>query len=98
MWRARKYQSEQVCVQHTTARLPLPECTVARISAPRLPSLSREQAKTMIKERGGKVSSAVSSKTDYLLSGEDPGSKADDAEERKIPIINEKEFLSLLEH
>lgn len=61
-----------------------------------LPTLSREDAKKLIKARGGKVSSSVSKKTDYVLVGDDPGSKRDDAEKLAIPMIDEKEFLALL--
>lgn len=61
-----------------------------------LPTLSREEAKTNIKERGGKVSSSVSKKTDYLLLGEDPGSKYDDAQKLGIDIIDEAAFLELM--
>lgn len=61
-----------------------------------LPSVSREEAKAMIKERGGKVSSSVSAKTDYLLLGEEPGSKLDDAEKHGTNILDEKAFLALL--
>ncbi len=61
-----------------------------------LPTLSREQAKTLIKERGGKVSSSVSKKTDYVLVGSDPGSKEDDARKLNISLLNEKSFLALL--
>lgn len=61
-----------------------------------LPSLGREDAKTMIKDRGGKVSSSVSKKTHYVLAGADPGSKYDDAQTLGIPIIDEEEFLALM--
>ena len=61
-----------------------------------LATLPREEAKAMIKERGGKVSSSVSKKTDYLLMGEDPGSKADEAEQLGIAIINEDVFRKML--
>ena len=61
-----------------------------------LPTLSREQAKTMIKERGGKVSSSVSAKTDYVLAGDDPGTKYDNAKKLGIKIIDEKEFKKLI--
>ncbi len=61
-----------------------------------LPSLSREEAKTMIKERGGKVSSSVSSKTDYVLAGDDPGSKFDKAKELGVKTVDEKQFKNLL--
>lgn len=61
-----------------------------------LPTLSREDAKEMIKERGGKVSGSVSKKTDYVLAGEDAGSKLDDAKKLNITVIDEAEFLSML--
>ncbi len=61
-----------------------------------LPSLAREEAKKMIKDRGGKVSSSVSKNTQYLLAGEDPGSKFDKAKELDIYVLTEEEFLKLL--
>lgn len=57
-----------------------------------LPTLSREQAKTLIKERGGRVSSSVSKKTDYVLAGSEPGSKLEEAEKLNVKVIGEKEF------
>lgn len=60
-----------------------------------LPRLSREEAKSMIKDRGGKVSSSVSKKTDYLLSGDDPGSKYQKATELGVEIIDEQKFIEL---
>ncbi|HLD08313.1 MAG TPA: NAD-dependent DNA ligase LigA [Candidatus Peribacterales bacterium] len=62
-----------------------------------LPTLHREQAKAMIKERGGKVSSSVSKKTDYLLLGADPGSKEDEATKLGIKMIEEEEFKRMLQ-
>lgn len=61
-----------------------------------LPSLGREEAKELIKERGGKVSGSVSKKTDYLLRGEDAGSKEDDARKFGVTIIDEEEFKKML--
>ncbi|MBU2258989.1 NAD-dependent DNA ligase LigA [Patescibacteria group bacterium] len=61
-----------------------------------LPTLSREDAKRMIKERGGKVSSSVSAKTNYVLAGDDPGSKLDDAIKLHIVIIEEDAFRRML--
>ncbi|MFA5273348.1 MAG: NAD-dependent DNA ligase LigA [Candidatus Peribacter sp.] len=61
-----------------------------------LPTLSREQAKTLIKERGGKVSSSVSRKTDYVLAGAEPGSKLAEAKKLSVTVIGEKEFLAIL--
>jgi len=61
-----------------------------------LPKLSREEARAMIKDRGGKVSGSVSKKTDYLLHGADPGSKLDDAKALGVPMIEEEDFLKLI--
>lgn len=61
-----------------------------------LPTLSREEAKKMIKDRGGKVSSSVSKKTDYLLLGEDPGSKFADAQKLGTTLLDEAAFLQMV--
>lgn len=61
-----------------------------------LPTLSREEAKVMIKDRGGSVSSAVSKKTNYVLAGSDPGSKLDDAKKLGVNVIDEEEFRKML--
>jgi len=62
-----------------------------------LAGYTRESATSMIKNAGGKVTGSVSSATDYLVCGGDPGSKLEKAKELNIKIINEKEFNSLLE-
>ncbi len=61
-----------------------------------LPTLSRDDAKEMIKERGGKVSGSVSKKTNYVLAGEDAGSKLDDAKKLNVMVIDEGEFLGMM--
>ncbi len=61
-----------------------------------LPGFSREEAKEMIKERGGKVSGSVSKKTDFVLLGTDAGSKAEDAQKLGIPMIDEGTFRQML--
>lgn len=61
-----------------------------------LPTLSRDQAKELIRRNGGEVSSSVSSKTDYVLAGEEVGSKLDKAQELGVKIIDEKEFKKML--
>ena len=61
-----------------------------------LPTLSREEAKRLIEEAGGKVASAVSKKTSYVLAGEDAGSKLDKARQLEIRVINEDEFHAML--
>lgn len=57
-----------------------------------LKDFSRSEASQHIKDRGGKVSDSVTRKTDYLVVGEDPGSKLDKAKELKIHILSESEF------
>jgi DNA ligase (NAD+) len=61
-----------------------------------LPHLSRDEAKAMVAARGGKVTSSVSAKTDYVVAGADPGSKLAKAGELGVTILNEAEFMELL--
>lgn len=61
-----------------------------------LPSWSRKEATEIIKAHGGKVSSAVSSKTDYVLAGENPGSKFNKAQQLGVSILTEAEFRKML--
>jgi DNA ligase (NAD+) len=61
-----------------------------------LPNLSREEAKKLIETAGGKVVSAVSKKTNYLVAGDDPGSKFDKAQELGVKVVNEEGLLDLL--
>ena len=58
-----------------------------------LPTLKRTEAKEIIESFGGKVSGSVSKKTDYVLAGDDAGSKLTKAESLNITIISEDEFL-----
>ena len=60
-----------------------------------LPTMSRDVASAMIKDRGGKVSGSVSGKTSYVLAGEDAGSKLIKAKNLGINIIDEEEFLKM---
>lgn len=61
-----------------------------------LSSMSREEAKEKIIANGGNVVSAVSKKTDYVVVGENPGSKLDKAQKLGLKIISEEEFLELI--
>lgn len=61
-----------------------------------LANYTRQQAAKLIEERGGKIGSSVSKKTDYLLVGEEAGSKLADAEKLGITLLNEETFTSLL--
>jgi DNA ligase (NAD+) len=60
-----------------------------------LPSLSRGDAEKLIEDRGGKVSSSVSKKTDFVLAGADAGSKLDKANDLGVKVIAEDEFLKM---
>jgi len=61
-----------------------------------LPSLSRDEAAALIRDAGGNVTGSVSKNTDFLLAGEEAGSKLDKANELGVKIISEAEFLKLL--
>ncbi|MGA2788745.1 MAG: BRCT domain-containing protein, partial [Verrucomicrobiota bacterium] len=61
-----------------------------------LPSLSRDDASVLIRDAGGSVTGSVSKNTDFLLAGEEAGSKLDKAKELGVKILEEKEFLEML--
>jgi DNA ligase (NAD+) len=61
-----------------------------------LPNMSREDAKRLIEVAGGKVSGSVSKKTNYVVAGEDAGSKMDKARELGIPVLNEDQLFDLI--
>ena len=61
-----------------------------------LESQSREEARRAIEQAGGKVTSSVSKKTSYVVTGADPGSKAQKAEALGIPTLSEAEFVDLI--
>jgi DNA ligase (NAD+) len=62
-----------------------------------LPNLTREDAKERIEAAGGKVTGSVSKKTDYVVAGEDPGSKLDKANSLGVAVIGEPELIALLQ-
>jgi DNA ligase (NAD+) len=59
-------------------------------------SMSRKDAEGKIEEFGGKVSSSVSKKTNYVVAGDSPGSKLDAAKKLGVPVITEDELLAML--
>ncbi len=61
----------------------------------RLQSFSRAQIEGRVKELGGAVSGSVSRRTDYLIAGQDAGSKLQDAQELGVSVVDEDEFLAL---
>jgi DNA ligase (NAD+) len=61
-----------------------------------LENFTRQQAEQTIRQAGGKPSSSVSKKTDFVLAGENPGSKLDKAHKLSVKVINEKQFMEML--
>ena len=61
-----------------------------------LPTMSRKDASALIEQNGGKTSSSVSKKTDYVLAGEDAGSKLTKAQQLGITIITEDDLLNMI--
>ena len=62
-----------------------------------LPTMTRDEASALIKERGGKVSGSVSKKTSYVLAGDEAGSKLTKAKELGITVIDESELLKMMQ-
>ena len=62
-----------------------------------LPTLSRSEAEALIVKNGGKAASSVSKKTSYVLAGEAAGSKLTKAQGLGVPVIDEAQFLAMLE-
>jgi len=62
-----------------------------------LTTLTRDAAREAIERRGGRVIGSVSKTTDYVVVGESPGGKADDARRLGVTMLDEKEFLALVE-
>lgn len=77
-----------------TASAPLAGKTLVLTGT--LPTLKRDDAKAMIEAAGGKVSGSVSKKTDYVVAGEEAGSKLDKARELGVAVIDEAALLELL--
>jgi DNA ligase (NAD+) len=61
-----------------------------------LPTMTRDEAKSLIESHGGRVMSSVSKKTDFVLAGAEPGSKLERANQLRVPVIDEAEFKKML--
>src|SRR5262249_54767753 len=62
-----------------------------------LRGFTRDEARDLIQSRGGRVTGSVSKKTDYVVVGESPGSKADDAVRLNVTVLDEAGFASLVQ-
>jgi DNA ligase (NAD+) len=62
-----------------------------------LEGYTRDEAREKLEALGGRATSSVSGRTDYVVAGADPGSKLEEAERRGVPVIDEKGFEELLE-
>jgi DNA ligase (NAD+) len=60
-------------------------------------SISREEARQRIEAAGGKVNNTVSKRTNYVVAGDDAGSKLDKAHELGVEVIDERKLIELLE-
>ena len=77
-------------------RAPQPLSGKTLVITGTLPSLSRDQAKDLVEAAGGKVAGSVSKKTDYVVAGQDAGSKLDKARLLDVPVLDEDELRALL--
>ena len=92
----RKLQEAGVREQRVTPRAAGPLAGKTFVFTGGLSQLSREEAKALVTARGGKVSSSVSAKTDYVVAGAEPGSKYARATELGVTILDEAAFEELL--
>ena len=61
-----------------------------------LENMTRDDAKAKVREFGGDISSSVSSKTDFVVAGREPGSKLQKAQKLGVKVIREKDFLEMI--
>ncbi|MFF9557184.1 NAD-dependent DNA ligase LigA [Streptomyces albus] len=93
-WRAAGVRMEEESTGEEGPR-PLQGLTVVVTGT--LASYTRDGAKSALQERGAKVTGSVSKKTDFVVVGENPGSKYDKAVQAKVPILDDDGFTVLLE-
>ncbi len=82
--------------EHEAALGPQPLLGKTLVLTGTLPTLSREDAKALVEAAGGKVAGSVSKKTDYVVAGEEAGSKLAKAQELGVPVLDEAGLKALL--
>ena len=83
--------------EEATTERPLPLAGLTFVITGTLLSMSRERAKALIEEHGGKVTGSVSRKTSYLLAGDKPGgTKTNAARKLGLPVIDEAKLLGMI--
>jgi len=87
--------SEKVSAHKAAAAAELPFAGKTFVLTGTLPGMTREEAAAKIEALGGKVTGSVSGNTDFVLAGEEAGSKLDKAQKLGVKIIGEKEFLEM---
>ncbi len=98
-------QNKELCERLISLGL-VTECTAVKASSlfeaktfvltGTLPTMKRDEAAALIKANGGKVSSSVSKKTDYVVAGDDAGSKLQKARELGVTVISEADLLAMI--
>lgn len=95
MERLREYGVNMTAQEEETFDSPISGKTIVVTGT--LPTLGRKEAQELIARYGGKASGSVSKKTDYVLAGENAGSKLTKAQELGIPVLTEEELLAMLQ-
>jgi len=92
----KKLEKVGITLEHETQKASSMLAGKSFVVTGTLTTMSRDEAKTKIREHGGKVQGTVSQKTDFVLCGEKPGTKEAKAKKLGVKILDEKEFLKLL--
>ncbi|MFC1788167.1 NAD-dependent DNA ligase LigA [Patescibacteria group bacterium] len=92
----RDYQANGIKIKNPKQKASLKLDNQTFVLTGTLKDLTRDQVKELIRSHGGGISSSVSTKTDYVLVGEDPGSKYQKAKKLGVKTLSEKEFLSMI--
>ena len=95
--RLRGYGLQMSLPQEDEPTEPLPLAGKTFVLTGTLPTWTRQEAIEIIKRYGGRVTNSVSRKTDYVLAGENPGSKLQKAQSLGIPIISEADLKQMLQ-